>query len=58
MTSRNRATRPQAAVDVLGVSFGGGVAQEFAHRAPNRTRRLVLAATPTGALMVPASPRS
>jgi poly(3-hydroxyalkanoate) depolymerase len=44
-------------VDVLGVSFGGAVAQEFALRAPDRTRRLVLAATSTGTLSVPASPR-
>lgn len=44
-------------VDVLGVSFGGGVAQEFARRAPHRTRRLVLAASSIGALGVPAHPR-
>jgi len=44
-------------VDVLGVSFGGAVAQEFAHRAPSRTRRLVLCATSPGVLMVPAHPR-
>jgi pimeloyl-ACP methyl ester carboxylesterase len=29
-------------VDVLGYSFGGGLAQELAHRAPERVRRLVL----------------
>jgi poly(3-hydroxyalkanoate) depolymerase len=44
-------------VDVLGISFGGAVAQEFARRAPHRTRRLVLCATSPGALMVPAKPR-
>ena len=44
-------------VDVLGLSYGGAVAQEFAHRAPARTRRLVLAATSTGMLSVPAGPR-
>lgn len=43
-------------VDVLGVSFGGAVAQEFAHRAPARTRHLVLAATSTGMISIPASP--
>ncbi|HSV40594.1 MAG TPA: alpha/beta hydrolase [Nocardioidaceae bacterium] len=43
-------------VDVLGVSFGGAVAQEFAFRAPARTRRLVLCATSPGVLMVPAKP--
>ena len=43
-------------VDVLGISWGGGVAQHFAafHRA--RCRRLVLVSTATGALMVPARP--
>ncbi len=35
-------------VDVLGVSFGGGVAQQLAHQAPSRIRRLVLAATMPG----------
>ncbi len=29
-------------VDVLGVSLGGGVAQELVHRAPRRVRRLIL----------------
>jgi len=43
-------------VDVLGVSFGGGVAQQLAHQAPSRVRRLVLAATSTGALSVPGNP--
>lgn len=44
-------------VDVLGISFGGAVAQAFAHHAPDRTRRLVLCATCPGVLMVPAKPR-
>jgi poly(3-hydroxyalkanoate) depolymerase len=35
-------------VDVLGYSFGGGLAQEFARRAPDRVRRLVLCATGPG----------
>ncbi len=44
-------------VDVLGFSWGGGLAQQFAIQHRNRCRRLVLAATGTGTLMVPASPR-
>lgn len=44
-------------VDVLGVSWGGGVAQQFAWTARDRCRRLVLVATGTGTLMVPARPR-
>ena len=35
-------------VDVLGYSFGGGLAQELARRAPGRVRRLVLCATGPG----------
>jgi poly(3-hydroxyalkanoate) depolymerase len=44
-------------VDVLGLSWGGGLAQHFAAQHRNRVRRLVLAATATGTLMVPADPR-
>lgn len=44
-------------VDVLGYSWGGGLAQQFAASQPQRCRRLVLAATGTGAVMVPAHPR-
>jgi poly(3-hydroxyalkanoate) depolymerase len=44
-------------VDVLGISWGGGLAQQFAKTAGHRCRRLVLVATGTGALMVPARPR-
>jgi poly(3-hydroxyalkanoate) depolymerase len=43
-------------VDVLGVSWGGGVAQHFAAVQRSRCRRLVLGATATGALMVPGKP--
>ncbi|MGH3186797.1 MAG: poly(3-hydroxyalkanoate) depolymerase [Streptosporangiaceae bacterium] len=43
-------------VDVLGISWGGGVAQHFAAFQRQRCRRLVLVATATGALMVPAKP--
>lgn len=40
-------------VDVLGVSWGGALAQQFALQNPQRCRRLVLAATSPGVLMVP-----
>ena len=43
-------------IDVAGVSWGGGVAQQFAHQFPKLCRRLVLAATSPGAIMVPAGP--
>src|SRR5919204_4094047 len=40
-------------VDVLGVSWGGALAQQFAFQYMSRARRLVLAATSPGHLMVP-----
>ncbi|WP_148612223.1 poly(3-hydroxyalkanoate) depolymerase [Nocardioides rubriscoriae] len=43
--------------DVLGLSWGGGVAQQLAFQQRRRVRRVVLAATGTGSLMVPARPR-
>jgi len=43
-------------VDVLGISWGGAVAQHFATFQRSRCRRLVLVATATGAVMVPARP--
>jgi poly(3-hydroxyalkanoate) depolymerase len=43
--------------DVLGISWGGGLAQQFALRCPDQVRRLVLVATGPGALMVPGHPR-
>jgi poly(3-hydroxyalkanoate) depolymerase len=43
-------------VDVLGVSWGGTLAQQFAFQKPDRCRRLVLAATSPGHLMVPGKP--
>lgn len=43
-------------VDVLGVSFGGAVAQQLAFQAPQRVRRLVLAATTCGLGAVPGNP--
>jgi poly(3-hydroxyalkanoate) depolymerase len=45
-------------VDVMGVSWGGGLAQQFAIQYPKRVRRLVLAATTMGgATMLPGNPR-
>jgi poly(3-hydroxyalkanoate) depolymerase len=43
-------------VDVAGVSWGGGIAQQFAHQYPRICRRLVLAATSPGAIMAPGRP--
>ena len=40
-------------VDVLGVSWGGALAQQFALQNPRRCRRLILAATSQGVLMAP-----
>ena len=40
-------------VDVMGVSWGGAMAQHFAMQYPKRTRRVVLAATSAGMIMVP-----
>jgi poly(3-hydroxyalkanoate) depolymerase len=43
-------------VDVLGISWGGGVAQQFAASQRSRCRRLVLVATAPGMPMFPAKP--
>ncbi|WP_235079445.1 alpha/beta fold hydrolase [Amycolatopsis orientalis] len=43
-------------VDVLGISWGGALAQEFAYRNPRLCRRVVLCATSMGMVMVPAKP--
>lgn len=40
-------------VDVMGVSWGGAMAQHFALQHPGRTRRLILCATSAGMVMVP-----
>lgn len=42
--------------DVMGVSWGGCMAQQFAWQYPKRTGRLLLAATSAGMLMVPGDP--
>jgi len=44
-------------VDVMGVSWGGGMAQQFALQHPGRVGKLILAATAAGMLMVPGDPR-
>ncbi|GAB3674970.1 alpha/beta fold hydrolase [Salinisphaera aquimarina] len=44
--------------NVLGVSFGGAVAQEVGHIAPERVRRLILAATAPGIGGLPGDPRA
>ena len=46
-----------ARADVLGISWGGGLAQQFALSRPDRVHRLVLVATGPGALMVPGHPK-
>jgi poly(3-hydroxyalkanoate) depolymerase len=43
-------------VDVSGVSWGGGVAQQFAHQYPRICRRLVLVATSKGRTNMPGKP--
>ena len=43
-------------VDVLGLSWGGGLAQQFAFQNPRRCRRLILVSTGTGLIMVPGRP--
>jgi poly(3-hydroxyalkanoate) depolymerase len=44
-------------VDVAGVSWGGTIAQEFAHRYPERVRHLLLAATSAGSVALPGDAR-
>lgn len=44
-------------VDLLGISWGGGIAQQFALQHRNRVGRLVMAATSAGMAMAPGDPR-
>lgn len=45
-------------VDVMGISWGGGIAQHFAMQHAGRTRRVILVATSAGMLMMPGSPKA
>jgi poly(3-hydroxyalkanoate) depolymerase len=45
-------------VDVAGVSWGGALAQQFARQYRGRCRRLVLAATSPGSIMIPGRPKA
>lgn len=47
-----------ARVNVLGVSYGGAIAQELAHRHREIVRRIVLAATSYGMFSLPGKPRA
>ena len=48
----------QGPVNVLGVSWGGALAQQFARTCHRRCRSLILVSTTPGVLMVPGSPRA
>ncbi|MEL6541955.1 MAG: alpha/beta hydrolase [Pseudomonadota bacterium] len=45
-------------VDVMGISWGGGIAQHFSMQHPGLARRVVLIATSAGMLMMPGSPKA
>ena len=45
-------------VDVMGVSWGGAMAQQFALQNGARTNKLILIATSAGMLMVPGNPKA
>ena len=45
-------------VDLMGISWGGGMAQHFAMQHANRVRRVILIATSAGMLMMPGSPKA
>ncbi|MCY1266146.1 putative aminoacrylate hydrolase RutD [compost metagenome] len=44
-------------VTAIGVSWGGALAQQFAHDYPERCKKLILAATAAGAVMLPGKPK-
>lgn len=43
-------------VHVLGISWGGGLAQQFAYMYPEHCKKLILVATSPGVLMIPGKP--
>jgi poly(3-hydroxyalkanoate) depolymerase len=43
-------------VDILGLSWGGALVQQFAFQNPRRCRRLILVSTGTGSIMIPGKP--
>ena len=45
-------------VDVMGVSWGGAMAQQFTLQNNDRVNRLILAATTAGMLMIPGNPKA
>jgi poly(3-hydroxyalkanoate) depolymerase len=45
-------------VDVMGVSWGGALAQQFAFQYRNRVGKLILCATTAGMTMIPGKPKS
>ena len=45
-------------VDVMGVSWGGAMAQQFAFQYGSRVHRLILCATSAGSFMVPGNPKA
>lgn len=47
-----------AEIDLMGVSWGGALAQHFALQHSGRVRRLILCATSAGMLMIPGSPKA
>jgi poly(3-hydroxyalkanoate) depolymerase len=57
LAGRMLAQRGYDRLDLLGFSWGGGLAQQLAAQNPRRCRRLVLVSTGTGSLMVPGAPR-